>query len=159
MRNFIAVYVRSTSLRFVAERRLDKRVAHGTIDKFIRGSEPQYETRQLLRKLYTEEYLRDLPTDPDSEVTALFLIHLLNRIPDEHRHAEYERFVRCLRYSHIVSGGDVPPWVERLSGLYEEDGPPPSLPPLPAPPRPPRPPRDPDAPPPEYPRKRGKKKP
>jgi hypothetical protein len=155
VRNFVAIYVRTTSLRFVAEKRLDRRVAHGTIDKFIRGSEPQYETRQLLRKLYTEEYLRDLPTDPDSEVTALFLIHLLNRVPDEHRHAAYERFVRCLRHVHIESGGDVPPWVERLSGLYEEDGPPPSLPPLPAPPRPPR---DPDAPPPEYPRKRGRKK-
>ena len=155
MRNFVAVYVRTTSLRYVAEKRLDRRVAHGTIDKFIRGSEPQYETRQLLRKLYTEEYLRTLPTDPDPEVTALFLIHLLNRVPDEHRHASYERFVRCLRRVHIESGGDVPPWVERLSALYEEDGPPPVLPPRPeaAPP-----PRGPDAPPPEYPRKRGTKK-
>jgi hypothetical protein len=155
VRNFVAVYVRTTSLRYVAEKRLDRRVAHGTIDKFIRGSEPQYETRQLLRKLYTEEYLRALPTDPDPEVTALFLIHLLNRIPDEHRHATYERLVRGLRHAHVESGGDVPPWVEKLSALYEEDGPPPALPPRPLATPPPR---GPDAPPPEYPRKRGRKK-
>ena len=150
------MYVRTTSLRYVAEKRLDRRVAHGTIDKFIRGSEPQYETRQLLRKLYAEEYLRALPTDPDPEVTALFLIHLLNRIPDEHRHAAYERYVRCLRHVHIEAGGDVPPWVESLPALYEEDGLPPSPADLPPPPPPPA---GPDRPSPEYPRKRGKKKP
>lgn len=156
MRSFVAIYARTYSLRYVAEKRLEGRVAHGTIDKFIRGSEPQYETRQLLRKLYSEEYLRDLPTDPDPEVAALFLIHLLNRIPDEHRRSAYERFVRCLRHAHLEAGGDVPPWVERLPALYEEDGAPPS----PAPRRPPPPqPPGPDRPPPEYPRKRGKKKP
>ncbi|HEX8274338.1 MAG TPA: hypothetical protein VF615_17000 [Longimicrobiaceae bacterium] len=155
MRAFIAVYVRNTSLRYVAEQRLDEPLAHGTIDKFIRGSAPSEKTKQLLRKLYVEEHLRDLPTDPVPEVAALYLIHLLDRVPAGHRRAMYERLVRCLRHGHIESGADVPPWVERLSGLYEEDGPPPSLPPRPAPPRPPR---DPDAPPPEYPRKRGRKK-
>lgn len=157
MRNFVAIYVRTHSLRFVAENRLHGEVTHGTIDKFIRGSEPQYATRQLLRKLYTEEYLRDLPTDPDPEVTALFLIHLLNRIPDAHRRSTYERLVRDLRHAHLEAGGDVPPWIERLSGLYEEDGPSRTAPSRPAPPPPPP---HPDRPPPEYPRKgRGRKRP
>lgn len=122
-------------------------LAHGTIDKFIRGSEPQYATRQLLRKLYSEEYLNDLPTDPDPEVTALFLIHLLNRIPDEHRRATYDYWVRSFADGHVRAGADIPPWVIRLAELYEEDAA--AHPPAPRTPKPG---------PTEYPRKRNGKK-
>lgn len=151
MRNFIAVYTRTYSLRHVAEKRLEGKVAHGTIDKFIRGSEPQFTTRQLLRKLYMEEHLRDLPTDPDPDVAALYLLHLLNRMPDAHHRAAYDGMVRCMMHLHIAAGMDVPPWLERVAGLYESDEPLPAQPRKPDPPPPP----DPDAGPHEYARKRG----
>jgi len=135
VRAFISVYVRSRSLRKVAEEDLGKQVTHGTIDKFIRGSEPQYTTRQLFRKLYLRERLKDFPTDPDAEVAAIYLIHLLNRIPDEHRRSRYMMFVQALKNGHIEVGADVPPWLERLEELYEDDDPP-SSPPLSPPPTP-----------------------
>jgi hypothetical protein len=155
MRSFVTVYVRSTSLRYVSEKRLNREVAHGTIDNFIHGSEPTYATRQLLRKLFFEESVRDLPTDPDPRDAALYLVHLLNRIPDEHQRAVYERIVRCIRHAHIEVGAEVPPWLERVAALYEDDGP--SDPPPPAPPPPPPP--DTGGGPPEYPRKpRGRRR-
>lgn len=123
MRSFFAVYTRSRSLRKVAEHDLEGQVAHGTIDKFIHGSEPQYATRQLFRKLYLRERLKDLPTDPDPVDAASYLLHLLNRIPDEHRRGCYDALVRCLRHAHLRSGADVPPWLERLKDLYEDDTP------------------------------------
>ncbi len=134
MRSFVAVYVRSTSLRFVSEKKLDGRVAHGTIDNFIHGSEPTYATRQLLRKLFLEEYRKELPTDPDPEVVAVFLTHLLNRIPDEQQPAAYERTVLSLRHLHVEMGVEVPVWLERAAALYESDAP--SDPPPPPPPPP-----------------------
>lgn len=137
MRAFVAIYVRTFSLRYVASHDLEGKVAHGTIDKFIHGSEPQYTTRQLLRKLYLRERLKDLPTDPDPEVAAIYLIHLFNRIPDEHRRSRYMKFVRALKDAHIEVGADVPPWLDRLEELYEDDDPPPAA-PL-APPSPPTP--------------------
>lgn len=135
MRAFVAIYVRTFSLRYVASHDLEGKVAHGTIDKFIHGSEPQYTTRQLLRKLYLRERLKDLHTDPDPEVVAIYLIHLLNRIPDEHRRSRYMKLVQALKHGHVEVGADVPPWLDPLEELYEDDGPPPPAPP-PSPPPP-----------------------
>ncbi|HEV2147102.1 MAG TPA: hypothetical protein VGR37_06850 [Longimicrobiaceae bacterium] len=155
MRAFFAVYTRTFSLRFVSEKKLERRVAHTTIDKFLHGSVPVYATMQLLRKLYMDEYRKDLPTDPDPQVAAIYLTYLLNRIPDEHRRAAYDEMVRALRHVHIRAAADVPPWLERTAELYESDEPPP--PPAPPPIPPPRP-RGPDDEPPQYPRGRGRKK-
>ena len=118
---------------------LGGQVTHGTIDKFIHGSEPQYTTRQLLRGAYLREHLKDLPTDPDPEVVAIFLLYLLNRVPDEHRRSRYEKLVQDLAEAHRQIGTDVPPWVKRLRGLSEDDRPPHPPAPPPPPPEPPGP--------------------
>lgn len=128
------MYARSRSLRYVAEKDLGGQVTHGTIDKFIRGSAPQYATRQLFHGLYLREHQNDLPTDPEPELVAIYLLYLLNRIPDEQRHSTYVQIVDDLERAHLRAGADVPPWVRRLRDLYEDDEPPQ---PPPAPPPPP----------------------